>query len=477
MQFQIRKICLMAAQVSAVTSALAQAPADPFLAPAEKIVAMLPDSDARIMEVRLDVDVISLSHEKANSLIREMEGATTGGTKIRQLALAEVAAGRGQRLQRNWIPIRVGWRSLSESHLEFPFPTEFDPAQMSMTTSEGGVVGAAVSSATPQSFEFSALGWRIEAEVSWKGPDQMLLNMSYAWETHLGQQTWSQAENAVEQPDFQQNQFSTRFPLNRGEWMLAGLWRQADGVTGPLRPERALIFVRPLWAEVEGQPLEAPVSPPPAAGPAAGLLFEWLETSQEQARELMGRYPGIADGPALRAELQRLCGQEKASLFESSYQLTSSGLVENNSGAVMRNDADQAPSSKIPTSQRHQPKPDLPLYSKFPYAPRHFEDEKTGTSVRAELSADSEGKQFSINAETKYVIPLGIRRYAEGNAESARVEFARAVRAGIYLMPPDSPRLMAVMDALPPSSLATRRGLSGGSPTDRRWFVFVTVLP
>ncbi len=135
---------------------------DPFATPsAKKGDASFPElEEARVIQVRLDVDSIELPLAQADALIRGMGAALDGGRQAREVALQAVAAGLGNRLHRQFLTIPLASQSQSESVQEYRYPTEFQPPMVGEISKPGppATMEPYFVPPTPRSFSVSNLG-------------------------------------------------------------------------------------------------------------------------------------------------------------------------------------------------------------------------------------------------------------------------------------------------------------------------------
>jgi hypothetical protein len=467
---------------------------DPF-APREKTSpGETPQEETRVREIRLDIDSIELPHDQANASIRTMSGALTGGTKTRELALQSIAAGQGKRLHRQFLTVRCGGKSRTDSIQEYPYPTEFDPPMLGMITKPGPpqVVEPFFTPATPQSFEFRHLGWTLEAEVSGDpGSGWLELNLAHHWTSLTGEHAWSRDYAEVKKPGFHYCNLDSKFPVPRGEWVLAGLLRrpnpEAEGVGGAFVPGRVLTFVRALWGE-DAAPATKPGKPPkggtPKPPPAAGFLHEWIEIGQAEATALLVKYPGVDQSGPLRKELQDRIGKGQANLLETTYHVMRNGLSKVQSITEISDSANQSNSSgpQPMSGQQSVPPSPTPTYERLffgdtPRIPPTFEDLRIGIEVQMELTCVRNSGPFSVNTQARMIRLLGIRCHGQGAEEYQRLEAAECPTTFAGLLIAGQPCLFASMDSPPPASLSLLRGPIMEKPAEKTLLLFLTALP
>lgn len=466
---------------------------DPFATPrAKKGETVFPEwEEARVIQVRLDVDSIELPLAQADALIRGMSADLDGGRQAREVALQAVAAGRGSRLHRQFLTIPMASKTQSESVQEYPYPTGFQPPMIGEISKPGppATVEPYFVPPTPQSFSRFNLGYTLAAEVLGEpGSGVVNVNLSHQWTGLVGEHTWSRDYAEVRQPTLHHCHFEGRFPIKRGGWCLAAVLRrptaEAGGVGGEFVTGRVLTFVRAMWEDPITPSAAPPRAPAPPAPTAAGVLHEWIEISRPEAVALLAQYPNSKQSGALRNALQDRMEKGQASLLEISY-----GMVGNGQSAKIRSVTDiknatefdpaqgSGQSQGSPPAPATLPRMERTFFGLAPRIPVTFETLTTGTETELNLAIDGNDRPVFLNSKTRMVRLAGVRCHGEGGQETQRLETVECPADFSGLLPARQARLIASMDAPPPASLRELRGPAPLIAPEKTLLVFVTVLP
>jgi len=153
---------------------------DPILAPDDVIRAMIPRDQLARFNVNVQFDSIRLPQLTANQLIRWLLKRTRDGGPL-YLAVQELMAlKKAERLDLSTLLVRGGQRSKTESIMEFPHPTEFDPALVEERVLPNGSTGwESIAPVTPGAFTVNNSGRSSELEAT-IGEDGVTMDLNIA---------------------------------------------------------------------------------------------------------------------------------------------------------------------------------------------------------------------------------------------------------------------------------------------------------
>jgi hypothetical protein len=439
---------------------------DPFLASDKVIRDMIPREGLTVQNVTVQFDWISLPHLTANQLIRQHLQRTRDGGPL-YLAVQELLAQKkAERLDLTTVLVRGGQRSKTETIVEFPYPTEFDPPQAAeKILLNGGSGYEPISPVTPGGFSFRNTGRtsEVEATIS-EGGSTIDLNLAPEWIVHLTEISWGSGLSEIKQPVFGTNKLATQMLVQNTAWQLAGLFTPPHRATEGKLPgsaeilpaERVLLFVR------------ASNSSPPKARQANNtgvkqvtVLAEWIETETATAAELLAKFPAASDSPALREALEPMLTDGRSILLESAALQVRGGQrskIESLTQFPYPTEFDPPGGGhqfieNKPAGQQLLPPP-VPAGPKIaPTTPTAIATKNLGHSLEVEATVGADGMTIDMNLAPQLIFNLGTKSWGEGVSESKQPLF-QALSATMQVLVLDSqPAMIGCFDApLPPNN-------------------------
>ncbi|HWB05664.1 MAG TPA: hypothetical protein VG796_21775 [Verrucomicrobiales bacterium] len=427
----LRTLLLLAAMLPAMGE---EPRRDPFLASEAEIKALIPRDDSlTARNVNVQFDWIRMPHLTANQLIVRNLKHTREGDALYDAARELVAQKKAERLDFTTLVCRDGQRSKTESIIEKPYPTEFESPN---------------TSPLPANFTWRNLGRTVELEATvGENPRIIDLNLAPEWVEHLGDVPWQLGLSEVKVPVFGTGKMTGQVLLASGAWQLAALLTPPQtapegklmGTTLPA--ERVLLFTRATT--------RAAVKPP---GPAPELdhrqitvLAEWIETDTAIASDLLTKISSVSEGIEIRAALDPMLADGRASLLESALVQVRNGqrstvesITEYPYPTVFDppTGANPAPAKKPPEAAA-APSP----------APDTFTYRNLGTTLQAEANINDSGSVIDLNIAPELVFNAGTDTSSGGTSTRTQQRFQTLKSISQILLIPNEPALLGTFDA------------------------------
>ena len=428
---------------------------DPFLAPDAEIAALIPHEPLGVRQVSVQLDWIKLPHLTANQLLRQHLKHSKDGDALYAAVQELIVQKKAERMDLNCVLVRGGQRSKVEAVVEKPYPTEFDPPQVSDSAVAGvDGVGENVAPVSPNSFTFRNTGHTFEVEATMGEDGRTIdLNLAPEWVEHLTDQIWGKGVSEITQPIFGTDKLSTQMLCGNGEWELAGLftppWLPEAGKppgSAPLPGDRMFLFVR-----AASEPVPKANPPAPVNGvQQITVLAEWIETDTANASALLAQHPAFADSTALREALEPMLTDGRASLLESAALPVRGGqrskiesitefaypTQSNPAFAAGKAPATPAPAAAAP-----------PRVIVTPVCHQSFVFRNLGTTMEIEASVGVAGNVIDLNCAPELIFNLGLDSFGQGPSEIKQPRF-QSMRTSCQLLSlPGAPSMIAAFDA------------------------------
>ncbi|WP_265594181.1 hypothetical protein [Haloferula sp. BvORR071] len=219
--------------------------------------------------VRVQVELIELSHEQLTDLLFTDEPQSADATPLRKRLKEMVRAGEAKMLETMIANSRSGEKTTVESIEELIYPTEYEPWELpnevdapdkpqGLTPSDREALAILVAAATPTSFETRNLGNTLEIEPI-IGANNKRIDLGFTSDMvwHTGDTVWGERKDPsgnvcqISMPDFYSMRMSTHLTCIPGQYNLAGVLspKNAKGEIDSSR--KVMVFVRCQILEVK----------------------------------------------------------------------------------------------------------------------------------------------------------------------------------------------------------------------------------
>ncbi|MDB6071765.1 MAG: hypothetical protein JWL81_2936 [Verrucomicrobiales bacterium] len=434
-------------------------------------------------QLRLSCEWIAMPHAEANRLIHSHAANPDPGNALHASAEKLMAAGVGKLVQQQLIHAISGQQIKAGTLRHFPYPTEHDAPMVStkVVMQGGNVIQGDFRRAEPSSFQTQDLGFDLSVECTVDDTGHLAdLNLAANWTAHADDQKWGQGLSEISLPVFQRCSVFTQALCRHDSWKLVAQLRPTApapaAAAQPFASDRVLLFIKATMDE-----------PGPAAAPDAtsvqeiSVLHEWIELDSQIADSMMDGIPGSGVTAGLRAAAQGLLDAGKATLIDSTYQITRSGQKSKIESVLEFPFPTAHSTPKVPLTIIELPAPTPPLpitrpvFWPTPACPQSLERHLAGTSIEVEAVASDDGTTLDISTAPQIHLPVGLQPHGHGSGFVTQPRFATLKSATRILLKPSQSALLDSYESMPPSSL---RVLSPASPPTgnpkRRILLFIT---
>jgi len=454
---------------------------DPFLAPPEEILALIPDDTGGVAQVSLQLDWISLPHADANRLIRQELKSSQDATALRKAVDGMIAAKKATLLDINTLIVRGGQRSKLETIGEKPYPTEFDPPGIPQSFGTSTGPAFPTNPTTPNIFTFRNIGHTVEVEAT-VGEDRATIDLNLApeWIEHLADIIWSPDTRECQQPVFHHCKMSGQLLARSGVWQLAGLFtppswpvKDTPAELMPLPDHRVMLFIR---ATVHGAENAAPAD---SSVKQCGLLAEWIELDQQILSVLLNANQPAGKADALRAALQPHLADGSAKLIETTFLQCRGGQRSKiESGREYPYPTEFDPPAIIPDTDSESPAPsstaaiarNLRLTNA---TPNSFTVRNLGVTMEYECTVGESGVTIDLNIAPEFVTFTGLDSFGRGASTVLQPRFHTMKQTAQLLVRAGQTVLYGTFDPPPAPEAAPRTTARPPVKMDRRVVLFV----
>jgi hypothetical protein len=445
----------------------------------------------RNTQVDVHLDWIRLPHAAANQLVLQYLKNSREAGALYAAAQQLIDQKKAERLDFSAVSVRNGQRSSSQSAIETPYPAEFQPPMSGLRINEAGekFVGP-LTHATPNNCTFREVGTIIELEASILEDGHTIeLHLVCHSEEHLTDITWGHGVSELKQPVFGVMEIATKFYTGSGAWQFAGLLTPpatvADGkIAGapPLPADRVLLFVRATNSRAP----KAAAAPADVPSMQTLVLAEWIETELAAAAALLAKYPDFATNPALRAELNPMLADGRASLLQTAAVMARQGDPAKLDSFIDfpypgekisphgRGGQAQAAVSAVESTIRQEGSD--PMSNRLswkgtcPPMPDNFSFRRVGTALEAEAWIFD--GSVSLNLGPSLVFNAGAESFGQGISQTERARFQNLKSASQCQLAPNTPGMVASFD-VPGSPGKEKEGNAPASAKTRKVLLFI----
>lgn len=209
-------------------------------------------------QVRIQVEFIDVPHEQLTGLMFGEKPAANDGELRKQVELL-VKDGKATIAETMICVTRSGQKAITESIEEFIYPTEYEPAEISIESSSKEkdakepakeVVRDNATGPTPTAFETRNLGSTMEIEPTLSDDGKSVdLRIVPEMVHHVGNQIWAEwkgehGNSPIQMPTFYTVRLNTAVTLATGQYMLLAALspKNKDGFPDPTR--KLMVFVK-----------------------------------------------------------------------------------------------------------------------------------------------------------------------------------------------------------------------------------------
>lgn len=203
--------------------------------------------------IRVQVEHIDLPHKELTRLLMQDKSTTADATALRMAVQKLADEDIAKVIDTQIVVGKSGQKSTVDSHLEFIYPTEYNPpgSDHNLVDSAAMIPSFPHNPATPVAFETRNLGSSLESEPT-LGPDEKLIALRFISEidSYSGNTVWSENKDAkgnfikVAMPNFYVMRTNTGIDCIVGQYVLAAVVspKNADGQLDPER--KVMVFVK-----------------------------------------------------------------------------------------------------------------------------------------------------------------------------------------------------------------------------------------
>lgn len=396
------------------------APADPFLAPAEEIRALIPKVEGQkevivegvggqsvkikvpvqppeVPQISVKVEWYRMPHAEIAPLLRKHLYTTDDANALRVAVTSLAATGKATLMDSQSMVVRSGQRNKATSGTEVKLIQGIDsPEPKTVDTPHGKVASGGYTPPAISATISDVAGSNLEIEAN-VDHDMLYTDINLAAERSevVGEKDLSPTKEPLMQPLLHKCRLSTQLVFYTGHWQLAGLVTPPDGkeaATGSgFAPDRVLVLVQPSIAGVT-----VPEAGRPRMGRQALILTEWIETDTDRALALLDSHR-THQGEEMRRKVDAMLTAGTASLVETSAVNIHSGQRSNVSSALhlpVASSFDPPTMVDVAGDDQRPIDPGMTGRGITVPTPQSFETHELGTSMEAEVNI-AEGRSLA----------------------------------------------------------------------------------